>query len=89
MEAIKASIPIIMQNIKLTINYNADSNVEIQQWPLVKCNTEESDRVSVELNGMSYSLVLDKENTRVEVWDIDNNGEIEKIKAHFKLPVKS
>lgn len=72
--------------IKITINYNANSPVEIQQWPLVTGVFVERDRVSAEVNGMSYSLILDPKDPRVEVWDTDENGEINNLVAHYGLP---
>lgn len=72
--------------IKITINYNQNSLVEIQQWPIVQGHTPDTDRISVEFNGMSYSLVLDKDNPRIETWSLDENNEIKAIIAHTSLP---
>ena len=68
---------------KITINLNKGT-------PAPKCDawevTKEPDRVSIEHNGISYSLVFDKNEVYIETWEVVENDQLgallETIKIH-------
>ena len=72
---------------KVTVNTNPDTEVEIREWKLEPTDTvKEPNRVSVEVGGLSYSLVFREDKPGIEVWSLDNEKELKDIIAHFHLP---
>jgi hypothetical protein len=61
--------------IKIIVNPYPETNLSYSQWPISK---DEPQRVSVQWQNKSYSLVLHNNAPVVEVWSLDKGGEIDK-----------
>ena len=73
--------------IKITINGLERQPISINQWSIYSENAEDDKcRVSVEFNGLSYSVVLDDKNPRIETWCLNPAGEIDKMISFSTLP---
>lgn len=76
------------QGQKITINHNLGTHTLIEKWAINDgLFPPEPERVSVEYNNLSYSLVFDKDNPRVEMWNLDEEGEIKEIIQTITLPI--
>lgn len=76
-----------MSFVTITINHNPQNEPSIVKWEINKgFLSPESERISIEFEGASYSFVLDEDNPRLEVWNIDDKGEVSDMKANISLP---
>ena len=72
---------------KITVNHNLHTHTLVEKWPINGGEMpDEPERVTVEHNNVSYSLVLDGPLPRVEVWTVNKEGEIGKLKYSLPLP---
>lgn len=61
---------ILGDRMRVTINPYVGTRLEVDQWPI----HGEPPRFVVEYNNLSYSLVLDAEQPRLEVWNMERNS---------------
>lgn len=71
--------PTTRNSLKITINPDVDTKVDIGGWPI---NTrpdlieKEPDRVDVERDSVCYSLVFSSDGPKLEIWEVDDSGEL-------------
>ncbi len=74
--------------LKVTIHPDAGTNLTTGGWPI---NTEpeifesEPERVSIEKDGISYSLVFEGKSIKLEVWEVDAEGELGILKKTINI----
>lgn len=77
--------------LKVTINPDSETSLTVGGWPI---NTnpdqdpldKEPERVNVERDGKSYSFVFTSDGVKVEIWDLEDDGELGGLRHVLDLP---
>lgn len=76
--------------LKITINPDVNTTLSINGWPINTGNKDpldfEPERVDIERGRLSYSLVFTSDGPKLEIWDVDESGELAGLKTSIDLP---
>jgi len=71
--------PVSKKVLHVFINTNEDTTVRVHQWkikPTPKSETPDHPRVDVQTEDLSYSVILDPSEPKVESWRVNSLGEL-------------
>lgn len=68
-----------MHNYKITVNTFNRNSFDLSAWNI---SSDEPERITIRKGNKEFALVFDS-TFRLEVWSLDENGEIENLESAF------
>lgn len=73
--------------MKITINPSLNKKLDLSLWNINFCEPTEPERLSVDIEYRSYSLVIQENGPpKVEIWEIDETGNLLGLIKEIELP---
>lgn len=70
--------------LKITVHPDIDGTFSFGGWP-ININ-QESERVDIERGNKCYSIVFTPEGPILEIWNVDDSGELDGLDRTIHLP---